>query len=82
MVIEKEEIVKYFVIEGEEFKVSDVWDLMEGLYDSSYVKPLLIFDGKLAKILEKLEVITRTTRGSYYRGPKYEEWTKEHGLEV
>ena len=50
-----------------------LWGLLEGLEDTDPVSRVIIYDRKLAKFLEELEVVFRSVKGSYYRGKRFKE---------
>jgi len=58
---------------------TELIELLEELQTcDGYTSRLLIHDSREAKDLEARGLAVRHNKGSYYPGPKLEEWLKEH----
>ncbi len=69
--------VRYIDIDDYHVHYDRLWDILDGLEDTSYDARILIDDTVLAKILEERGVIETSVRGSSYAGKNYEAFFKE-----
>ena len=62
---------------GKEYSLGTVLDVIEGLEETDgFFDRILINDPHLAEFLEGKQVAERHNKGSYYKGPKYDEFRK------
>lgn len=70
--------VNFVEIDGKEFRLNDVLEIAEELAEADgFCYNLVIYDSNISKMLEEQGVASRNARGSYGRGPNYEEFLNE-----
>lgn len=82
MRLEQRTIPVNYVVLDEETGLSTpqatLLDILDGLADTDgFFNVIVIYEGEVARYLERREVVRKTSRGSYYKGPQYAAFVDE-----
>ena len=66
--------VRYFEINGVKVKAYELYDVLGGLDGTCPIGRIVINNSKIKKLLEDLDVIIMSVKGSCWAGKKYEEF--------
>lgn len=64
-------------LDGTYFSMKTVEEILDGLEDTGGFERLVIYNNRLGEALRRLKVATPSIRGSYERGPAFEEFFQQ-----